>query len=62
MHDLDDVAGVELAFGMARARHDLAIDLDRDAVLVICDGDLVPGDATLAADAAIEIRPVISGG
>ena len=38
------------------------LELDRDAVLVICDGDLVPGDATLAADAAIEIRPVISGG
>ena len=38
------------------------LELDRDSVLVICDGELVPGDATLAADAAIEIRPVISGG
>ena len=38
------------------------LELHRDAVLVICDGELVPGDATLADDAAVEIRPVISGG
>jgi sulfur carrier protein ThiS len=34
----------------------------REAVLVIADGELVPGDARLADSAVVEIRPVISGG
>lgn len=34
----------------------------RDAVLVIRDGELVPGDARLDDDESIEVRPVISGG
>lgn len=38
------------------------LGLNRDAVLVIRDGELVPGDATLAEGDSIEVRPVISGG
>lgn len=36
--------------------------IDRDTVLVIRDGELVPGDARLGADDVVEIRPVLSGG
>lgn len=36
--------------------------LKREAVLVVCNGTLVPGDATLADHDLVEIRPVISGG
>ena len=38
------------------------LSLPRESHLVIRNGTLVPGDADLAADDVIEIRPVISGG
>lgn len=38
------------------------LDIDREAVLVIRNGTIVPGDARLEDDDEIEIRPVISGG
>lgn len=34
----------------------------REAVLVIVDGTLVTGDATIAEGSAVEVRPVVSGG
>lgn len=38
------------------------LDLNRETVLVIRGGTLVPGDAMLDDADEIEIRPVISGG
>jgi sulfur carrier protein len=38
------------------------LDVHRDTVLVIRGDTLVPGDAMLADEDTIEIRPVISGG
>lgn len=38
------------------------LELPRESHLVIRNGTLVPGDASLADGDVVEIRPVISGG
>ena len=38
------------------------LDMPREAHLVIRNGTLVPGDATLDESDVVEVRPVISGG
>ncbi len=38
------------------------LDLNRESVLVVRNGTLVPGDAVLDDHETIEIRPVVSGG
>lgn len=38
------------------------LNLNRESVLVIRNGTIVPGDEPLEATDEVEIRPVISGG
>ncbi|MFT4659008.1 MAG: sulfur carrier protein [Candidatus Aldehydirespiratoraceae bacterium] len=53
---------VEMSGGRSVNRLLDDLDLVRESHLVIRNGTLVPGDARLDDDDAIEIRPVISGG
>ncbi len=38
------------------------LEVNRESVLVIRNGTIVPGDGTLEEHDEVEIRPVISGG
>lgn len=38
------------------------LEVNRESVLVVAGDTIVPGDALLADDDVVEIRPVISGG
>lgn len=53
---------IEFDEGMSVAKLLNKLKLDRGSVLVICDGTLVPVDASLPHDAVVEVRNVISGG
>ena len=52
-----EVAGRVEALALVRR-----LGYNREAVLVIVDGTLVTGDATIADGSEVEIRPVVSGG
>ncbi|HKE72648.1 MAG TPA: MoaD/ThiS family protein [Acidimicrobiales bacterium] len=53
---------LDLAGPMSVAKLLGRLELNRESVLVIRGDTLVPGDAVLADEDEVEIRPVISGG
>lgn len=53
---------VELPGPIGVARLLAQLGYAREAVLVIVDGTLVTGDATVPEGAEVEVRPVVSGG
>ncbi len=53
---------LELPGPMSVAKLMGRLELNREAVLLIRNDTLVPGDSMLADDDVVEIRPVISGG
>ncbi len=53
---------VEVRGGRSVAKLLNELGVAREAVLVVRNGELVPGDAFLADADEVEVRPVISGG
>ncbi|MCC6436666.1 MAG: MoaD/ThiS family protein [Acidimicrobiales bacterium] len=53
---------VEVQGGRSVAKLLNEFGLAREAVLVVRNGELVPGDAFLSNEDEVELRPVISGG
>jgi len=53
---------LDLAGPMSVTKLLAQLELNRESVLVVRGDTLVPGDALLADEDVIEIRPVISGG
>lgn len=53
---------LEIAGPVTVARLLGRLELNRESMLVVRGDTLVPGDAVLADDDVVEIRPVISGG
>lgn len=53
---------IEVAGPMSVAKLMGRLELNREAVLLVRNGELVPGDAMLDDRDVVEVRPVISGG
>ncbi|HET6774012.1 MAG TPA: MoaD/ThiS family protein [Acidimicrobiales bacterium] len=53
---------LELPGPVTVARLLAQLEINRESVLVVRGDTLVPGDAVLADDDVVEVRPVISGG
>lgn len=53
---------IEMPGPMSVAKLMGKLDLNRESVLLIRNGTLVPGDAMLEDGDEVEVRPVISGG